>query len=74
MKTLSVKDSNKQNIKGWSFGTFNGVWNAGCGRKISGWLLVSPDGYKRFCEGNWNQFVPFVQQIINNHGLEANIS
>lgn len=78
MKTLPVKDSNGQPVKGWSFGTFRNVFAAGGNeprpRKINGWMLQDPDGHVRHCEGNWQNFVPFVQTIVGNYGFTCNIS
>lgn len=78
MKTLPVKTVDGQPVKGWSFGTFRNVWNCGGNvgrpRKISGWTLRDPDGVERNCEGNWQQFVPFARQIIENYGFTTNIS
>ena len=82
MKRLSVTDEYNHPIKGWSFGAFKnhtqvGVCEGGKRlkpRNISGWQLNSPDGTERFNEGNYQQFVPFVQLIVSNYGWKTNIS
>ena len=78
MASLNVRDSNGQFQKGWSFKTFKNIYNCGgnlpAPRRISGWSLTSPDGVERSCEGNWQQFVPFVQLIVSNYGCTSNIS
>lgn len=75
MKTLKVKDKNGQPVKGWSFGTVKAIQlGVGKPRKMVGWQLNSPDGCERFCEGNWQQFVPFVQLVIGNYGFTSTIS
>ena len=71
MKSLKVKDTSGQQVKGWQFGTFKGV-QVGVGlqkpRHITGWSIIAPDGYERFCEGNYQQFVPFANTILSNYG------
>lgn len=76
MKTLPVKDSNQQPVKGWTFGTFKAcqVRTGHKPRQIVGWQLDSPDGVQRFSEGNWQQFVPFVQLVVSNYGCTTEIS
>lgn len=76
MTTLKVTDSYGFEIKGWSFGTFK-VTQVGLGiptRKISGWQINSPDGVERFCEGNWQQFVPYAIRVVENYGYKTNLS
>jgi hypothetical protein len=62
---------------GWQFGTFTAI-NVGVPnckpRKISGWKLVSPDGCERCCEGNWQQFVPFANMVLENYGCIPHFS
>jgi hypothetical protein len=81
MKALPVKKNDGQFQKGWQFGTFKatqiGVFLGGRLQKprhISGWQIQSPDGCKRFSEGNWQQFVPFANLILDNYGIATRIS
>jgi len=76
MHTLKVKDQSGLPVKGWSFGATKAV-NLTSGQKprhVRGWSLHSPDGQERFCEGNWEQFVPFANLIISNYGCTVNLS
>ena len=76
MKSLHVKRGGLPE-NGWKFGTFKG-WNCGGNlpkaRHISGWQLKSPDGCYRLCEGNWQQFVPFANLVLENYGVDTRIS
>ncbi len=78
MKTSSikVKDARGQAVTGWSVLR---IKNAVCvghrrARMASGWALCEPDGYERFCEGNWEVFVAYAQSVFSNYGLTAQIS
>lgn len=75
MKTLKVYYEG-QPQPGWSFGTFKGT-QVGTGikpRSIAGWQINSPDGCERLCEGNYQQFVPFANLILDNYGCSTRIS
>ena len=81
MKNFTCKDEQGLLSRGWAFGTFKatqvGVYLGGMRQKprqIAGWQLRSPDGCLRYCEGNWQQFVPFAQQVIQNYGCTSNLS
>lgn len=75
MNTIKIKDSQGQPVKGWTFGTFSGVQvGVGKARQIKGWVLRAPDGYERYSEGNWQQFVPFAQLVFSNHGFSSTLS
>ena len=76
MKTLPVKTNDGQPMKGWSFGTFKAVQlrNGFKPRQCAGWQLNSPDGCQRFSEGNWQQFVPFANLVLDNYGCKTRIS
>lgn len=77
MSILSIKDSNGYPVRGWTFGTFKAI-QVGVGirksRKIFGWIIRSDDGQERYCEGNWQQFVPFARQIVSNYGFTTNLT
>ena len=78
MKPISVEYQGKPD-PGWAIGTFKDVWNVGgnlprAGRRISGWQLRSPDGVIRMREGNWEQFVPFANEVLSNYGCSTRIS
>lgn len=76
MKSLRVKDNAGQSQAGWQFGTFTGtqVGTSIKPRRITGWQITSPDGCERFCEGNYQQFVPFANTILSNYGCQPNVS
>jgi hypothetical protein len=77
MTSFKVKDSQGLPQRGWGFETEKGFQVGIPGRKarkISGWVIKSPDGTRRFSEGNWQQFVPFAQQIISNYGCTSTLS
>jgi hypothetical protein len=73
MSTLKVKDSLGLPVKGWRF---QRTWFTGdkATSKVWGWLLIAPDGYRRFNPGNWQQFVPFARLVISNHGYTTTLS
>lgn len=76
MKTLRVKTNDGQTQAGWLFGTFKGV-NLVSGKKprqITGWQITSPDGVERFSEGNYQQFVPFANLVLDNYGCRPSVS
>ena len=77
MKYLFVKYQGKPD-PGWAFGRFENLWNCGGNlpkdRRISGWQLQSSDGVIRMREGNWEQFVPFANEVLSNYGCETRIS
>lgn len=82
MNTIKVKDEYGRHVKGWTFRhvravTQIGVYKNGVQqspRLITGWELIAPGEKPRFCEGNWQQFVPFARLIIENHGYTTNLS
>lgn len=78
MATINVRDSFGQHVKGWELGTFKNHIQVGNSlfkpRKISGWFIRSNDGYTRYNEGNWQQFVPFARLVISNYGFTTNLS
>jgi hypothetical protein len=77
MKPISVEYQGKPD-PGWAIGTFKDAWNVGGNlpkdRRISGWQLRSPDGVIRMREGNWEQFVPFANEVLSNYGCSTRIS
>lgn len=63
-------------VSGWQFGHTKAV-NLTLGkrpRKVSGWTLISEDGCERFCEGNYQQFIPFANVILENYGIQTRLS
>lgn len=75
MKTLRVKTNDGQTQTGWAFDTFTALQiGVEKPRRISGWMLVSPDGVARFCEGNWQKFVPFANLVLGNYDCQPNVS
>lgn len=40
-------------------------------KKERGWELIDCDGLSRVCEGNWNDFVPFANLILENYGMKT---
>ena len=75
MTTLRVIDNAGQPVKGWKFGTFKATQvGVGKARKITGWTIVSPDGCERFSEGNYQQFVPFANLVLDNYGCQQTVS
>ena len=43
-------------------------------RKVTGWLFIDHEGYKRIVEGNWPELVARFQGVSANYGLISNIS
>jgi hypothetical protein len=76
MKKLKVRDSNGQPVKGWAFGYGKAVHlvSGQKPRNVVGWTLKSPDGVERFSEGNWQQFVPFANRVIENYGCTSELN
>lgn len=76
MKTLRVLTISGMPQPGWQFGTAKAL-NITLGRKprrVSGWTLISPDGCERFNEGNWQQFAPFANLVLDNYGCRKTLS
>lgn len=79
MKTLKVYRDNGtprgEYVPGWQCGTFKATQvGVGKPRKISGWCIKSPDGCERYSEGNWQQFVPYANLVLENYGNKQTVS
>jgi len=82
MKPIRVYDNEGKASSGWKFGTAE--WTSvGCydergfakkPRKERGWVLVDCDGLERYCEGNYQDFIPFANMILENYGMKTRIS
>lgn len=75
MKALKVQYNGKGQA-GWKAGPTKAI-NVTVGqkpRKVTGWTIISPDGCERFCEGNYQQFVPFANMVLANYGVTTRIS
>lgn len=68
-----VADGEGKKFK-WGFWWVNNAVSTVKPGRISGWILQTHDGYNRFCEGNWRDFVPFVHQIASNYGCTSKLS
>lgn len=68
-----VEDSEGQKRK-WGFWHEPHAVSTTKAGRVPGWVLQTHDGYNRFCEGNWRDFVPFVHEIAHNYGCKCKLS
>lgn len=80
-KPIRAKDNDGKAVFGWKFRhdewTVVGLYKNGVKQKPKrekGWVLTDCDGLERYCEGNWQDFVPFANQILENYGMQTRIS
>lgn len=59
----------------WSF-YYGKFVNVGINRRkmVSGWGFIDHEGYNRFQEGNWLDFVPYFKQTADNYGFTTTLS
>lgn len=60
------------NVFYWTFFRLEKVWSGK--RTISGWAFKDHEGYERFQEGNWHNFVPYFRMVAENYGLTTQLS
>jgi hypothetical protein len=77
MKPMKIKmtDSNG-NIYYWHINYSECTWlrEYDKPKKVKGWSFRDHDGYERYFEGTWNDFVPYFNLIAKNYGFTCNIS
>ncbi len=77
MKRTATRLQDKEgNVYKWTFWYMSAI-NLTLGRKpriVHGWAFTDHEGYERFCEGNWIDFVPYFRMIADNYGLVTTLS
>lgn len=78
MKTMRIKmtDANGNAVY-WSVKRIEQAVQLVLGRRprrISGWSFTDHEGYERFSEGNWINFVPEFHRVARNYGFTSNLS
>ena len=72
---VRLKDA-EGNVYKWSFWHMTAI-NCTLGqrsRKVRGWAFTDHEGYERFVEGNWTDFVPHFRLVAENYGFTTTLS
>ena len=77
MSRVMVKSADGKTASRWQFGRVPKATHLLAGHKprhVSGWVLIDPEGYERFNEGTWEQFIPFANRVLENYGFQPTFS
>lgn len=75
-KTVTRLTDNEGNVYKWTFWheTATNCTSGQKPRRIAGWSFRDHEGYTRFCEGNWTDFVPYLRMVAENYGFKTTLS
>ena len=81
-KPIRVYDNEGRVSSGWKFRADE--WTSvGCydergfkkkPKRERGWVLTDCDGLERYCAGNYQDFIPFANMVLENYGMATRIS